>query len=252
MSIYIAIIGIDGSGKSTCFNETLKVFSKEKFVAGIGDEVLLSDENKTLYEKDDIHWTATKKFLGDISKRYKNKTFYQITKFAELLCKVKIQQIIIDRYKPKFILTDGSPLINVLGWGGSFYYPQYFESAQCIKCINYLCQKKKIPLSEIGFYIRHIPGIFLVNRFRLAKFSIPDIIVFLNIKPENAIARILKRGKELQSHETKSFLDNLQKTYRIICNIISAEFGSKVIKIKADELSVEDTVAMIIKHTRSM
>jgi len=250
MSINIAIIGIDGSGKSTCFYETLRVLAEKEFVAGVGDDIWLSDKNKGLCRQNKGLWGATKRVFANLSKRYRNRTFYQITKFAELLCRVKVEQVIKERYNPKYILTDGFPLINVIGWG-SFYHPRNFEPDQCIKSINYLCHDRKIPFTEMGFYLTQIPEIFLVNRLKFAKFSRPHIIFFLNIKPENAIARILNRGKELQVHETKTFLNNLQEAYATVSDILSSKFGIKVIKIPVDRFSIEETVTTIIRHIQS-
>ncbi len=160
MSTCIAIIGIDGSGKSTCFQETLRVLCEKELVAGIGDGIWLGDKDKGLIELNKIPWGRIKRFFAKLTRKYKHKTFYQITKFTELLCRVKVQNAILDKYNPKFILTDGSPLINMIGWS-SFYHPRYFEPNQCIKLINYLCHDKKIPLSKNSFlYKTHSRGIF--------------------------------------------------------------------------------------------
>lgn len=247
MCIYLAVIGIDGSGKSTCFYRTLKELCKKETVAGIGDAVWLGDKDKGLIESKKIPWLSRKRFLARLTGVFENKTFYQISKFTELVCRVKIQNAIEKKYNPEFILTDGSPLVNIIGWG-YFYHYRYFEPKQCIKAITYLCHDKKIPISETAFYIRHIPEIFLANRLRFVKFSRPDIIFLLQIKPEAAIRRILKRGKKRQIHETEEFLDNLQKAYTTVCHIFRSEFNTRIIEISVDDLSIDDIVTTILQH----
>ncbi len=250
MSTHIAFIGIDGSGKSTCFQKALRVLCEEGLVAGIADGVWLADKDKGLVGLTEIPWLSTKTFFARLAQKYEHKTLYQVTKFAELLCRVKVQNAVLNTYNPKFILTDGSPLINMIGWS-SFYHPRYFEAKQCIKLINYLCHDRKMPLLEMGFYIRHIPGAFLINGLNLGKLSRPDIVFLLHINPEIAVSRILERGKERQIHETQTFLGNLQKAYVMVCDLMSSEFGTQVFRISVDNLPVADTVTTIVKHVES-
>ncbi len=250
MGTCISIIGIDGCGKSTCFHETLKVICKDSYVAGIGDEVWLGDRYKGIIKLDKVPWGGRKRFLGKLAKKSRHKTLYQVIKFSEVLCRVNIQNAIIDKHTPEFVLTDGSPLINIVGWA-SFYHPRYFEPHECTKSIRYLCCDETIPLSEICFYIRHIPGVFLVNRLKLARFSRPDIVFFLNINPDIAVKRILARGEKRQIHEKQNFLDKLQGAYSMVCDLVAAEFGTRVHRISVDNLSISDTVTAIVEHIRA-
>ena len=111
-SLRIAIIGVDGSGKSSCFKGVLKELSKKKF-GGIGDGVFISEKGKL--SKPTIKYLKIKTFLGGKVKNVKNRTLYKILKFTELTLRVKLHDEIEKQYKPEIILTDGVPLINTIG-----------------------------------------------------------------------------------------------------------------------------------------
>ena len=46
---HIAVIGVDGSGKSSCYEGLLKKFSDQYKVAGIGDQVVVQINGKMEY-----------------------------------------------------------------------------------------------------------------------------------------------------------------------------------------------------------
>lgn len=250
MSTHIAIIGIDGSGKSTCFRETLKVLSENSSVAGIGDDIWLGVGCRDIVRTDNVRWATPKMLLGKLAKRSKQKTLYQITKFAEVLCRVNVQNALVKRYSPKFLLTDGSPLINTTGWA-YFYHPQYFTPRVCTLAMKYLCREKTIPLSRTWFYLRHLPEVLLTSRLNLAKFTCPDLVFFLHVSPDISISRIMVRDEKRQVHETHAFLDNLQKAYEMVCNLVRSEFGSEVHRIAVDDLSILESTAAIVEHIKA-
>ena len=250
MSTSIAIIGVDGSGKSSSFQLVLRLLSKRSLTAGIGDGIWLGDPDQGIRELRTIRWALAKRVLGKLAKKSRQKKLYQVTKFAEMLCRVNVQNAVERKYSPKFILTDGAPLINMIGWA-SFYYPRYFNRKECTNWIRYLCHDESVPLSRIGFYLRHIPGVFLINTLRLARFSRPDVVFFLQVTPAVAMERIRRRPEELQIHETPAFLSRLQEAYDLVCNLMDSEFGVRVHRISVDELSIGDTVSAILERIPS-
>jgi hypothetical protein len=216
-TLRIAIIGVDGSGKSSCFKGVLEKISK-KSLGGIGDGVFIFKKDKQLRPK--VKYLKIKTFLGGKTKFVKNRTLYRILKFTELVLRVKIHDEIERKYNLKIILTDGIPMVNTIGWG-NFYHPDIFSETICKDVIEYLTNTK-IPLSRKWFYMKHAPEILLVNLLGI-RFQKPDIIFFLRIAPQKAINRVNKRGKKRQVHETKIFLSNLQDAYQLICEILSKD-----------------------------
>jgi len=241
-SLRIAIIGVDGSGKSSCFKGVLKKLSKKRF-GGIGDEVFISEKGKLLKPK--IKYLKIKTFLGKRAKNIKNRTLYKILKFTELILRVKLHDEIEKQYKPEIILTDGAPLINTLGWG-NFYYPDISSETICRDVIKYLT-KIKIPLSWKGFYLKHSPEILFVNMLGI-KFQKPDIVFFLKVAPDVAVNRVVKRGKKRQVHETKIFLSKLQEVYQLVCKILGED--TKIYTIDTDEKTIKQLIDIVVEKIR--
>ena len=234
----IAIIGIDGSGKSSCFKGVLERLSKRK-VAGIGDEVLVSEKGNLI--RPTISYLNIKSFLGKRAKTIQNRTLYKVAKFSELVSRVKIHDAIETKYNPEIILTDGSPLINALGWG-SFYHPDFYGEKQGEIVMKYM-SGTKIPASQKVFYLKHLPEVLLVNKLGI-KFQKPDVVFFLKVSPTEAIKRIQMRGDERQIHEKIEFLEGLQKAYELVCNILSKT--TRVYTINTDNKNLTEVINTII------
>jgi hypothetical protein len=245
MAIHVAIIGIDGCGKSTCYREVMKRFINGKSIAGVGDEIWVSGTTGSLKEPRGLVWLSIRRFFAKMTKLFRNMLFYKIMKYIELLCRVQIRETLENKYKPQFIFTDGSPLVNVVGWG-SHYHKDIFTPEQCKKVIQYLCGNEKIPIQEMFFYLKQLPEVFFTNFLGLGRYALPEIIIFLQLDPQIAIDRILKRGKKVQMHEYPEFLNNLQKAYTSVCDLMETEFGVAVHKLRADELTIEETVTRVI------
>jgi diacylglycerol kinase family enzyme len=239
--VHIAVIGIDGSGKSSCYESLLRKMSVESKVAGVGDEVLVNVSGTGLITPQDIVRVKLKSTLGVIVRMCHGKFLYEISKLSELVVRSEIQNTIAERYKPEYIITDGSALVNMLGWG-RYYHPRYFHEKVYAEFITYLTGKKRIPFFKALYYAKRIPELVLVNRVYAARLQVPDIIIFLKVKPEEAIQRILARGKEIQVHEQTQFLSMLQEAYSFVCKILSMSFPIKIIEIDTSGLTQAEVI----------
>lgn len=234
---HIAIIGIDGSGKSSCYSNVLERVSQRK-VAVIGDEVFISQKGKLI--KPGVRYLNLKLFLSKRVKNIKNRTLYKILKLTELILRVKVQDKVVKKYQPELILTDGSPLINTLAWG-NFYLPDIYSKKLCSEVLGYMIGKN-IPWSRKYFLIKKIPEIFLINFLRV-KFQNPDIVFFLKVSPEVSLQRITMRSKEKQAHENKEFLQGLQQAYKIVCDILKK--NTEINNIDTDNKTLEEVSNII-------
>lgn len=237
-TLRIAIIGVDGSGKSSCFKGVLKRISKRS-LGGIGDEVFVFRNEKAIRPK--VNYVKIKTFLGGKAKFVKNRILYEILKFVELILRVKIQDEIEKKYRLKLILTDGAPLINTLGWG-NFYHPDIFSETVCRDVIGYLTGTK-IPFSRKFFYLKNVPEILFVNLLGI-RFQKPGIVFFLKIAPEIAVNRVGKRNKRRQVHETKIFLNELQEAYQLVCKILKG--NTKIYSIDTSKKTLNQVIDAVV------
>jgi thymidylate kinase len=249
VSLHAAIIGVDGSGKSTCFRGVLKILAETNDVMGIGDKVYLGSKGRGVAVHDKTRWARPKSRFRSAAKTVNNPLLYEITKLAELVCWSRIHTQIVEHYKPDVILGDGAPLINIAGWGVR-YHPDFFHRSHCAKALLYLSGTRKVPAGEALFYMKNIPEILLLNWSGIAPFPIPHLTFFLHVTPSVAIQRIGGRGEDIQAHETSSFLDRLQKGYELVCDILESDFRRRVCKVPVDDLSPDETIDRITRTVR--
>ena len=239
-SLRIAIVGVDGSGKSSCFEGVLERLPKEK-LGGIGDEVFVFQKGQSV--KPRVKYLKIKRFLGKKAKNIRNRTLYKALKFTELILRVKLHDQIEKRYKPEIMLTDGTPLINTMGWG-SFYKPDIFREDTCKDVAEYLTGTR-IPASQRGFYRKYLPEILLVNMLGV-RFQKPDVVFFLKVSPDVAMSRVGGRGKERQVHETEAFLGKLQEAYLLVCKILSEDI--RIYIIDTDKKTLEQVIRFVVSN----
>ncbi len=237
MTSYICLIGIDGSGKSACFKQILKILGKHYSVIGIGDQVWQA-QNQELSVLTNDRLIKAKIRLGQSAKNLKNRSLYKVAKITELILRAKLQKKLCRSQNPDFVVTDGSTLINIVGWG-SYYRRSFFTTEQIRLVIEYLTRANKIPISKLWFYFKNIPEIFFLSYILRTTLPMPDLIIFLNVSPEVAIKRIAKRGEEKQLHETVSFLKDLQEAYGLVCAILEKHFNKRIRSINMDNLTLE-------------
>jgi adenylate kinase family enzyme len=233
----IAIIGVDGSGKSTCFKELIQNLSN-KNIAAIGDRVIVKKNSKLI--KSNLWLIKLKVILGTRVKKLKNRKLYRILKFFELLIRVKLLYKIDRYYTPELIITDGSPLINILGWG-HYYCPEIYNKALITEVIGYMTGEK-IPKHRKAFFKKHSREVLLINRLGI-KFHIPALVFFLKVSSDIAMERISHRNEDLQPHETSEFLNNLQDSYAMVCHLLKE---TNINYIDTNNKTIETVVGEII------
>ena len=233
----VAIVGIDGSGKSTCFRQLFDSI-RNKNTAAIGDNVLAKRNNELV--KINLWQSRLKIFLGKRVKRLKNRRLYRFFKFLELLLRVNLLYKIDSKYAPELVITDGSPLINILGWG-HFYCPEIYSEEILIEVIGYMTGNR-IPKHRKVFFKKHSREVLLINRLGI-KFHIPDHVFFLKVSPDMAIERISHRNEDLQPHENREFLNNLQESYAMVCQLLKE---SKIHYIDTDHKNLETIIGEMV------
>ncbi len=236
---YISIIGIDGSGKSTWSGQITDYLGENNKVVGVSDEI--SYKNDGRYRKKIIFkiW----KFFWRASKRTKKKIFYKIIKITELTFRMKALKLVVKENPVDIVVSDGAPLINILAWG-NIYYPKIFNDDLCTRVFKHLSGIEKVKFWDNMYYLRVAPEIFILNILHI-RFFIPDVIIFLEISPKEAIDRINIRGKDLQFHETEDKLSKLQSGYYRVINLLENNFNIEIIKQNVDNLSISDNMKII-------
>jgi adenylate kinase family enzyme len=242
----VAVIGIDGSGKSTCSRELVARLAGEMVVTGLGDTLLLG-RGGSVEETDWVPGALLKQCLHRLAKGADRLTGYKLAKLAELVTRCGIQEVMTLKFRPAVAAADGHPLINILAWG-ILAYPERFSPELCRETLDLLTGRGDLPARRLFFFARTMPEVLALRWW--AGLQPPDLVLFLAVPPDAAIRRIVQRGEKRQLHETPEQLARLQEAYATVTGLLRAEYGVEVHRIEAGERAVPDIMAEALRLVR--
>jgi len=237
----VAILGIDGSGKSTQAERTARALSRGGTSCVVRDELRLFSDG----EPRDLQPLLTETIRRRISaraKRAQSLGSYRIPKLADLFLRDHLLGEIERWYHPDVTVTDGSPLLNMVAWS-ALYKGARFDAGACAKIIDVLTGTRNIvgrndPLYDDYPELRHL------QRLRLTRLRRPDAILFMDVTAAVACARIEARGEHRQVHETEEQLARLRSAYRDVCVTVERQWhvptlfvdGARTVDTITDEI----------------
>jgi 1-acyl-sn-glycerol-3-phosphate acyltransferase len=218
----IAVLGIDGSGKSTVSRRIARSMSCDARVCLVSDrlEFFEGEERKGLQP---LPSERLRQALGRYAKTAKSLKHYKIPKLAELLLRDHLMEQIRRWYAPEIIVLDGSPLINLTAWA-RLYKKEGLDTEACFKTMRVMTGRDENIGKEDDVYAR-LPELAALKRLRLACMELPSAVVMLDVDPAVAMGRIQRRGETMQVHETEEKLARLREGYLMVCDVVSRQFG---------------------------
>ena len=233
----IAVLGIDGSGKSTLSENISITLSATEEVTLVTDKLQFYENGKPKKMPPFIT-EHIRRAIGSYAKNAKSLKLYKAPKLAELLLRNSLISKIKRWHNPDCLVLDGSPILNLTAWS-ILYKEKLFSEVVCVKAIKILCSMgDDIPPNDPIY--TDFPELKTLKRIGLAKFDLPEIVLFLDADPKIAISRINKRGEKRQVHEKEEKLAKLRSAYLSICNILSDNFDIPTLIIAGDN-SIEET-----------
>lgn len=212
----VAVIGIDGSGKSTVSKRLAGASQGESCF--IGDNLELFKDG-TLRDAQPLVTEQVRKWMSRQAKATKDLAHYKVPKLAELLLRDQLLSQVERWYRPDAIFMDGAPLLNMAGWA-ILYHEEYFNADVCAKALDILCGRdgglQKDPI------FAQFPELRLMSRLNLNHLHLPDAVIFLDVDPDVSMTRITSRGEKVQAHEDVAKLTKLQSAYRLVCEVLES------------------------------
>jgi len=229
----IAVLGIDGSGKSTISRKIAEEFSDRSSTSLISDDICLY-EDSTLKPIQPLISDRVREMISSYAKKAKSLKIYKIPKITELLLRNQLFFEIRRWYNPDLIVIDGSPLLNMTAWAVMFKKDQILDRETCAKIIRILTdQDKNIKNSDPIF--SQFPESRYFKRLGLNNLVLPEYVIFIDVSPETAVKRIDLRGEEKQVHETSQKLSRLREAYLMVCEVIRNEWGIPVVIVDGEK-----------------
>ncbi len=241
-----AVVGIDGSGKSSACRGALEQLALSVDVVGIGDECLAGAPGVPVHVRRDVPLRRLSRAVLRSAKATRHVWAYRQLKTLDLIGRSRTREQVVRDERPDVLLTDGDPLLNTMAWSAARLYRDQLgrDDERVLDALRYLSGQARIPRSELRFYLRHAWQLAAVNRVGL-RFAMPDLVVLLQIDGTSAMERIGRRGQVRQAHETVPALDDLAAGYERICGLIESCHGVRVVRVAATRTGQEEVAALV-------
>lgn len=242
-----AVLGIDGSGKSTLSRMVSKKLSDTFRVCLVSDNLEFY-ENENQKELQPLLTEKVREALARYAKTAKSLKQYKIPKLAELLLRDHIMGEVQRWYTPDIIVQDGCPLINLAAWA-KLYREEYFDTEVCSKAIRILTGKREAIRKDDPIFVK-FHELAALRRFRLDHMRLPDAVIMLDVAPAVSIQRIKNRGEQRQVHETEEKLAKLREGYLLVTQVVEKEFNIPT-RILDGESEIDKVTASAIEFVKA-
>jgi len=213
----VAILGIDGSGKSTISRIVAGELSTESTSALISDKLEFY-ENGELRKMQPLVTEKIREIVGSYAKSARSLKLYKVPKLTEMLLRDYLTDELNKWYNPAHIVMDGCTLLNLTAWA-VLYREEYFNEEFCLKAIRILSSMDENIDKNDPVY-SHFPELMTIKRLKLNHMTLPDVVMFLDVEPDIAMQRIEQRGENKQVHETQEKLNKLRDAYQMTCKVV--------------------------------
>ena len=218
----LAVLGIDGSGKSSLARGLAERLSGSARVCLITDDIAFYEDGV----RRDIQLLLKERLREAIGRRAKTAgslKSYKIPKLAELLLRDRIVEEVRCWYAPDVIVMDGAPLLNIAAWA-NIYRGEDFSRSLCAALLCILTGREN-EVESPGAVYEAFPELTALRRAHLAQLVLPDALLFLDVDPSVSMERIRSRGEEQQVHETEEKLAQLRQGYQLVCEAVQGDLG---------------------------
>jgi 1-acyl-sn-glycerol-3-phosphate acyltransferase len=117
-------------------------------------------------------------------------------KFADMIERARVDETHEDGQRARFIVGDGSPLVDLLAWAEADFYSGAFDEKGLQQLLLYVSGTRRIPLGQWIRFLRKAPEVWLLNVFDLAQPPAPDVLVLTRRDPASSAERELQEGYE--------------------------------------------------------
>ncbi len=266
MTLHIAVIGIDGSGKST-MGQTLPALLAAKFniTCGCASEqffVSRADEDGMgphFYPRGFPLSARLAAFGKRMAKKFvNNKIIYPPCKLLHMLSQDAAAYKISKNYGADVMVSDGNALLLSMGRAANYLHPTHTasdvgklpdESDLCY-VFSAILDGKQIPQKNQNNLPNVRPARIwyrLMTAVGIKSVWLPDIVIYLNLSPEKALERIALRGEKKDRHENPADLTQAHEMYRRTLAALKKYRPSvEIIEIAVDNKEVGQTLSQII------
>jgi 1-acyl-sn-glycerol-3-phosphate acyltransferase len=235
--VRVACCGIDREANHALFLTLAERLGAAGRTFGISDTVLES-EGQGVRPSDGVPVTRSRLVPRALAWAFRTGGMYRGSKFAELVERARIDEALQDGRTARFVVGDGSPLVDLLAWGEADFYSGVFDEKGLQQLHLYVSGQRRIPFGQWARFVRKAPEVWLFNVFDLVQPPAPDVLVLITTDPAAALERIRSQGRALESWENEAFLSRLQEGYRQVASVLRKR-RIEVVELAAADLDVD-------------
>jgi hypothetical protein len=261
-TLQVAVIGIDGSGKSTLVASLAVLLAGEcGLVAGsaVADEFWVRAPDTDLCGPSfHPHGYAIAARLERISRRFSrlvvdNRALYPMAKVFQMLLQDNAAVKLSKRYGVDVMVSDGNLLLS--GAGRAFNYRGPVDNPPSADDVDHAFQHL-LNGTRLGPETRkRLPDLHtadvLAAMARLTRMQgvwIPDHAVFLDLTPDAAVSRVKGRGAKVDRHENPADLSTAREGYLRVLEVVRKNKGDNSTHvIPVESLGPGDVLAAAAK-----
>jgi thymidylate kinase len=271
LSLQVCILGIDGSGKSTIVASLPGVLAAENalVVGSIGESVRVAaadeDHAASGFYPDGLPLSTRLSLqLKKVAKAMvDHPKLYAVAKLAQMLAQDCAAQTLAQRYQTEVFVSDGNALLSTFGRAGNYlrsasaaeYSARSVPEAEDLLAVfSYILDDQTVP-AENSLKLPSLRKGKLIyslnNLLRLRSVWLPDVVIFLDISPQLALARIGSRGKKIDRHENLADLTQAREMYLKTLEAFRAYRRADCVhSIRVDKLTVGETLRAVVEALR--
>jgi len=235
--VRVACCGIDREANHALFLALTEKLGAAGRTIGIADTILEAD-GAGVRESEGVPLVRSGKLPQALAWVLRTGGMYRGNKFAQMVRRARVDEALQDGRTARFVVGDGSPLVDLLAWGEADFYSGAFDEKGLQQLLHYVSGQRRLPAGQWVRFIRKAPEVWLLNVFDLAQPPAPDVLVLTTRDAGSAMERIRSRGRELESWENEAFLGRLQEGYRQVASVFRKR-RIEVVELDALDLDVD-------------
>jgi len=225
----VAVLGIDGSGKSTLSHELAERYSARGRVVRISDSAELFDGGNVV-DLGPLLTEHLRRRIADHAKRARSLSDYKVPKIADLVLRDRLVGEVKSEYRPRVIVLDGMPALNMTAWT-ILYHDDGFNEDTCAAVLSALTGRVDDPADAV---FERFPELGRLRELGYTHMHVPDAVIFLDVPAEVCAVRIEARGKAKQAHERVEMLERLRGAYMLVCDVLRRSWDARVLVLDGD------------------
>jgi 1-acyl-sn-glycerol-3-phosphate acyltransferase len=217
--VRVACCGIDADANHAVFLALTERLGAAGRTIGISRTILESDGQGSR-ESEGVPLARSRVVPKALAWAFRTGGMFRGNKFAEMVERARVDEALQDGRTARFVVGDGSPLVDLLAWCEADFYSGSFDEKGLQQLLLYVSGERRIPVGQWPRFVRKAPEVWLLNVVDLAHPPAPDLVVWIRRDPAAAMERIRGKGRALESWENEAFLGRLQEGYRQVASVL--------------------------------